>query len=223
MTDLVDQFERVLHGLQVAENPVAGVLQDGLSRGKIDSACVRIPYQLPDELYELYLWHNGTQTEETQPPRDWPFFNGFYFTPLKQAIHEYEILVKMAEFGDVGFKANWFPFLADADGNHYVYDGKSSPSSSIIKYSPDRTEQPVQFNSLCDMMRTIAQAYESGVIRYDKSDQCEDIDLDRFRDLAANLNPLIPFWPADIRDVERARDDQHDLYAAQTDDDDDDE
>jgi hypothetical protein len=80
MSTLLDALNHVLDR-RIALNPKFGsIIHPGISREKIIEITRDIPYQIPEELIELYEWHNGAGFVYDN------FFPVFEFRPLEHAI-----------------------------------------------------------------------------------------------------------------------------------------
>ena len=89
MSELIHALNRILNWLK--NNPSekyasVDVLQPGLSYEEIDRRVADLPFKLPEEVYQLYQWKNGTCDGEEDFSK---FFNGYTFLSLEAAINEY--------------------------------------------------------------------------------------------------------------------------------------
>lgn len=60
MSMLSVAMDRILNWMQQHRPERAKTFQPGLSREEIDQAIVGLQNYLPEELYELYQWRNGS-------------------------------------------------------------------------------------------------------------------------------------------------------------------
>jgi hypothetical protein len=112
----LDQFTTVLR----AHNYLVGdPFQPGLSRAEITDLARTLPFKLPEEVYQLYTWRNGTKADI-----DLSLFGDHIFIPLEQAIQEsrdieqYYEITKVLPFAS--FQGSWLvlpaePYAADID------------------------------------------------------------------------------------------------------------
>jgi hypothetical protein len=63
--DIPAKLERLQQVLEKAGYPIDKYLQPGLSREEIDARTRKLPFRLPEELYALYRWRNGTKKGKT--------------------------------------------------------------------------------------------------------------------------------------------------------------
>lgn len=123
---LSQALERIWNWFQVNAPTMAKFLQPGLTRDQID-AQQDLPFQLPEEVYQLYQWHNGSSAEqhiELMPQ--------YRFLSLEDVIAQYQITVEI--WKDVSETENWedgwgcegwFPVFGE-DGNFYIVEDQSS-------------------------------------------------------------------------------------------------
>jgi hypothetical protein len=69
-----------------------------------------------------------------------------------------------------------------------------TPGGQVLRVVPDETERPVVFSSVRNLIATIVEAYDRGVVRVE-GDYLE-LDDRAFGRLAAEREPALPWWPA---------------------------
>ena len=95
MSALVDALDRIVNWLQKHPSEKyasVDVLQPGLSYEEIDRIA-DLPFKLPEEVYTLYQWRNGTCDGEEERAQ---FFNGLTFLSLEAALGKYDELLEEA-------------------------------------------------------------------------------------------------------------------------------
>ena len=153
MSELIHALNRILNWLK--NNPSekyasVDVLQPGLSYEEIDRRVADLPFKLPEEVYQLYQWKNGTCDGEEDFSK---FFNGYTFLSLEAAINEYE---------DKNWKSYWFPIFYLDSRDYFVLLYKSENVAPISRiYLGGGEDEEVLFSSLTNMMLLIAKSYES--------------------------------------------------------------
>ena len=60
MSDLTDALERILSWIQRVSPSLTLSLKPALSYLQIREVIKELPFDLSEEVYELYQWHNGT-------------------------------------------------------------------------------------------------------------------------------------------------------------------
>lgn len=144
------------------------------------------------ELEALYGWRDGTSTEGVAAVDDIHMFPGFYLLSLEDAVANYRAFVT-----DRRWSSGWLPVFANGGGDFYVVDLGSQDESPVRHFRIDESEHPIEFSSIKDMLRTLAQAFERGIFFVDASGYLEMDDL-VFGTLAAELNPHIDWWTESI-------------------------
>jgi SMI1 / KNR4 family (SUKH-1) len=81
MSKLIEGLERIEAWLKINMPDRASELRPGLSDDDIREQVNDLPFSLPEEIYELYGWHNGNV--------DRLVFENYDFLPLKAAIGAY--------------------------------------------------------------------------------------------------------------------------------------
>ncbi|NES69668.1 MAG: hypothetical protein F6K24_32870 [Okeania sp. SIO2D1] len=151
MSALIEALERIKE-YHLKHSPFAvEELQPGLTRTQIDELVKDLPFSLPEELYELYQWHNGM----TNPQIFISNGKGLYgFLSLEKALEtsqrEYE--AALAGYGD--FLPNWlliFEAIPDncAEGCVLVVDKETAVMRT---YDSEYRDYPISHTSLTNMV-----------------------------------------------------------------------
>jgi cell wall assembly regulator SMI1 len=159
---LSQALERIWNWFQVNAPVMLTFLQPGLTYGHID-AQQDLPFRVPEEVYQLYQWHNGSSAEQYIE-----FLPHYRFLSLEDGIAQYQMTVEI--WRDVsetenhdgwGWFEGWFPLFAE-DANFYIVEVQSQPKTTapIIHFS-EYGEHKLTFNSLTDMMVAIAECLET--------------------------------------------------------------
>jgi cell wall assembly regulator SMI1 len=77
---MIDSLERILDWLQQNSLSSAAEFLPGLSFKEIEERVSDLPFKLPKEVYALYQWRNGTNSEAN-------IFVYHYFLDLDTALH----------------------------------------------------------------------------------------------------------------------------------------
>ncbi|MBV6621910.1 MAG: SMI1/KNR4 family protein [Rivularia sp. (in: Bacteria)] len=159
MSDLTDALNRIVNWLKnhTSEKYASvDVWQPGLSYEEIDRRVADLPFKLPEEIYELYQWRNGTYEGEEDFSR---FFSGYAFLSLESAIKEYE---------ELNWKLHWFPIFYLDSRDYFIISCQSEDLALILRiYLGGGEGEQVLFSSLTNMMLTIAECYETGAFYFD--------------------------------------------------------
>jgi hypothetical protein len=150
--DLPAKLERLRLISEKAGQPLDEHLQPGLSRQEIDARTRELPFRLPEELYTLYRWRNGSK-----PGSRLFLFRDHFFSSLENGMADLEGLAAHGV-------RNAFPFAA-FEGSYYALP--SEPHAFGPRY-----ERPVvnafegvdvYFFSLSRMLDTAIDWIEQGV------------------------------------------------------------
>lgn len=169
---LIQVLERIFCWFQANKPNITESLQPGLTREQIDAQVQALPFRLPEEVYQLYQWRNGSLI--TAPVE---FMPQYRLLSLEDAIAErkfsYDIYLEVRgdEVRDSDDNGCWLPLFAE-DGNYYVVKGDANPQANapILHRSEiacDREDLALIFNNLTDMMQAIAECFETGVYYFD--------------------------------------------------------
>lgn len=92
VSDIHGKLDKLLHTMRVLGFPVDNEFNPGLLREEISAKTKHLPFVVPEELYQLYTWRNGTRSDT-----DLFMFRDHFFISLEQALEEYENVVKYYE------------------------------------------------------------------------------------------------------------------------------
>lgn len=133
-------------------------LQPGLTAAEVYERAP-IPFQLPDEVLDLYAWHNGTVDHPARGRQKLFYYHEFL--SLEQAYEEYQW--RMQFNADERFEVldpHLFP-LFTFQGEHYMTRGTTERrAQSEIFFDYHGSSQV--YDSLHTMLAAIAECYESG-------------------------------------------------------------
>lgn len=199
---LSQALERIWKWFQVNGSAIAGSLQPGLTCEQIQAQVQDLPFCLPQEVYQLYQWHNGSSA--AQPIE---FLPQNRFLSLEEALDQYQMTVEIWRQGisesedwqDGNIRPEgWFPLFAE-DGNFYMVEGQPEPRTTapIIHFS-EYGDYGLVFNSLTDMMLAIAECLETGTYFLYEDTNCY---LD-WRDDAIEAEIWLKYQPQQAANVE---------------------
>lgn len=172
---LIHALELILCCMQANAPSVAQSLQPGLTREQIEAQLQRLPFRLPEEVYQLYQWRNGSV-----PEAQVDFLPQYRILSLEEAIGEWQSVYDLEReiceslVGDPRQESidlnnfDWLPLFAEAS-NYYVISGdiESKPTAPILYRFYIDFGLRLEFNSLTDMMLAIAECFETGVYYFD--------------------------------------------------------
>jgi hypothetical protein len=163
-------------------------LQPGLPADAVRTALAAEGLRSRPELEALWGWRDGVPDDTSLVLDDIQLFPGFYLASLDEAV------TNSRKFGaDERWTAGWLPVFANGGGDFYVVSLAPADAGAVRHFRVDETEHPVEFASLTAMTATLAAAFERGVFFVDDDGYLE-MDDDTFAELAAELNPDVPWW-----------------------------
>jgi hypothetical protein len=141
----------------IRQNTPGWDLQAGLGYEQIQEATRELPFELPLEIYELYMWRNGGSLEMLPMPDladevDYEVIQRFF--PLNEA-------VGIAKDWNNG----WFP-LFDTDGVIFWLVGTQDKQKTSPIFCNDEFDLPDEprFQSLAEMMAASVEAVKASEI-----------------------------------------------------------
>lgn len=185
-SEALAQIERGL--LALGRSSSLNLLRGGAAPERVRTALADCGLPSFEELETLYGWHDGSETSSTSSLDDLDLFPGFYLLSLDDAVANYRTFVSDARWAN-----EWFPLFANGGGDFYALETARSNARAIRHFRIDEREHPIEFESLAEMLTTLAEAFEQGVFYVDDHGYLEMDDL-KFATLAAQLNPTVPWW-----------------------------
>ena len=89
------------------------------------------------------------------------------------------------------WQRSWWPILANGGGDFFVVDGNEQ--GAVRRFRLDEADHPIEHRSLEALLVTAASAFDRRIFFVDLDGYLE-MDDDQFADLAAELNPDVPWW-----------------------------
>jgi len=182
---LVEALERLVDIFENRGVPMRQHLRPGLSRADVQTALSPLGLTPPEELYQLYEWHDGIDVVNAPDM----LFAEQQFIPLSEAIQEYADLLKY--YGEVPTSidlSQCFP-IASFEGDYStiycdttLVEGLQCPIIGIYHGIA------VIYENIERMAQTVAEWLISGI--YDNDDA--PVDDDRRYAIRERLNSRIP-------------------------------
>lgn len=188
--DMHGDLDRVAAALQRMHQPSVGRLQPPLPAAASRAALASVGLAITGEMERLYAWRNGMSSATGDLLTDLWFFPGFWFPPLEEAVRNYRERIVAPQW-----RKGWFPIFLDGAGDFYLVPCRKTrrETTGVIGFIHGEPEQAIEYTSLASMIKSLAEAYDSGAIVVD-SDGALEFDEDGFRRIAARLNPGIELW-----------------------------
>jgi len=174
MLTLTKALNRIFKYLEKHKPEAISLLQPGLSDSEIEELVKDLPIQLPEEIYDLYKWKNGSGKSPGLEHIAY-IFDEFSFYPLEVAIGKYRPkLIKDKRWKDI-YSSSWleifFCYIGEVGGYVFVDDSQET-SQVIFAYHKDGDDITQKYTSLTSMMTTIAECYETGAYSITKHEDC---------------------------------------------------
>lgn len=160
MSELTLALERINTWYQ--EKKSESIFQAGLSRSSIDQLVKDLQFSIPEEVYELYQWCNGSSEEPIA-------FGQQYILSLEEAVKWRQDVCGLNYCEeDVQDDPRWFPiFQLWCDHAFYVVVLGDEEKSVIRHYDPECEDYEICYESLTNLLLHIAEWLESS--QYDKN------------------------------------------------------
>jgi hypothetical protein len=161
MSPLTDTLDRVLNHRISLESRYASIVLPGLCRDRILEMTAQIPYRLPEEIIELYQWHNGTA------PEGWDnFIPCFELISLERATDIYDSYCEIDFIIDANKKSyrHGLPIMnCNGDSHLIAIFGNDTYTAPIwcIDLEIGICEQC--YDSLTAMAQTTVECFEEGL------------------------------------------------------------
>ncbi|WP_055077366.1 SMI1/KNR4 family protein [Pseudanabaena sp. 'Roaring Creek'] len=199
MEELIYSLNRISHWLENNEPNIADAFSQGITHMQIDRISSVLPFYLPEELYYLYQWHNGTSHSEFR----FDALGGMYFLPLDKSITEYrDNIIELKSYGL--WRDDWFPVFVGDPTSYFVIGGKEKFLSSPI-YSNDSKEHfdspfRQKYDSLTTMMQTLADCYERDAFEWTSESFYQDKEIvkevyQRYNPISQSMRPIAEWNP----------------------------
>lgn len=191
---LTENLDVLLSQLTRHGNPVADFLQPGLSRSLINSRTKSLPIHLPEEIYELYSWRNGSLTQNVAAG-DIGLIMDYWLMSLEDAIKTYERFAQNQLWYGDKLRPDWFPVFTNLSGDYYLVEcsGASNQAHAIREHQTDELNSPIIYVSLTAMIQTINECFATGVYIVE-DDGWIEIDEASQKMVARKYNPNVAYW-----------------------------
>jgi hypothetical protein len=195
MSELTSALERISAWYQ--EKQSRSVFQPGLSRSAIDELVKDLAFPVPEEVYELYEWCNGS-SEDSDPIA----FHQQYILPLEDAVKWRQGLGGL-NYGDDTWQddPSWFPISKLwCDHVFYVVVLGDREKSVVRNYDSECQNYNIYYESLTKLLLHCAEWLES--VQYFENVDGWEIACSRTRArLMVKYRVLESIPKDDLRDV----------------------
>ncbi|MGD2182804.1 hypothetical protein [Lusitaniella coriacea] len=160
MSELTKALDSILLWLQQHKPNYADKFLPGLSRMEIERQTIELLGKVPEEIYKLYQWRNGTSEEDIQSV----VYPSLGYLPLHEAIQECKWMSELYIEDEVfSFEGKLlFPFLRNNCSFCAVLLDREKQRDSPVIDIADELDLLLLYKSLTSMMITLAEYCNSG-------------------------------------------------------------
>lgn len=151
MSALTEALNRIFNWLQQHNPKAISYLKPGLTYAEIEDLAEKFSVLLPQEVYELYQWRNGSSSDKLTF-----IFDKMELLPLKKALNFYKVTRQSEPY--------FFPlFFSEVDLKYCEIVLQENFGNYSIIFSDAKEYDLVEpgYTSLTSMMLTIAECYEN--------------------------------------------------------------
>lgn len=196
---LSSDLDAVLEHWKRLATPVVPDLPPALSRAEINEAMRGLPFTLPEDVYEFYMWHDGTVNSGLLPY--------WYLMSLEDAIRTYNeapslfvnLVEEVQESGVLEKKAEnvkcCFPLFFDAGGTLLTLpcSENTQPGEPLISWDEELPQ--VIYKDIQSLVDTVVAASKIGAyfLPHEGLDVI-DVDMSKWLQAARECNPNVSYW-----------------------------
>jgi len=189
MEELTQYLNQILGWHTKLGSPRAKCLSPGLSVDEIRKKIAVLPFKMSDEFVELYAWRDGTPVHDP----NWVSFIEYHrFLPSDEALNIFQVTYAVTkQFYEI---TDWVLTFEDGSGDGYgisAIKGSSSVAPVVFLFEGEGVN--IVFESLTQMMRTMAASFESDVFTLGEDGDLKT-DFIRLGEVAQKMNPNIHYW-----------------------------
>lgn len=186
MSSLTTALEEIRAWLLEHAPKQASSLAPGLSLPEIQARLRSFPFAVPQEVYDLYLWRNGSGEEAG-------LFVYHHFLDLDLALTDAALLNDdfwVQARTQSQQPAHVFP-LFDFDGEYFVVPVTQAgvAAAPVFHVGCDDGALTRAFSSLTGMMQAIAASYQAGLYALDDEGYLHLTDPQKFGEIRRQYNP----------------------------------
>ena len=149
-----------------------------------------------EDIFDIFLWHNGTATDYQSPATKFYIIAGFLFNSINEMESTLYTLDFIYEFKQKGF----IPLFSNGHGEHLAInlkDYSNNPGSSKVFHLSTTEIFPELYTSIYDsfyqMFITVNECFKQGVYFIDGKGLM-DFDFKRYYKISGEMNPNSEYW-----------------------------
>jgi len=144
--------------------------------------------KVPNDIFEIYNWHNGTATNFELPMENFYLFPTYYLL----SINEIDEILQINFFNFNEQKL--LPILSSGHGEYLAISLKLPHQIFLIQFAlPDLDTCTSIYDNINVMLETIILCYERKYF-YIEQDSLLDMDFDKSWALSKKMNPNSDYW-----------------------------
>jgi SMI1 / KNR4 family (SUKH-1) len=197
MSGIAKKMDYILNNICLLQPEIIKYYQSGLSCQSIDELTKDFPFNLSQEVYELYQWRNGLAQRHFQ--NNWCKHEFLFpeqlksdvtcsFCSLQDAMYLYRIMRDAGDNDDEYWHQKWFP-IASFECKRMLYVVGDADPSPVYLWDVDYFNQnPVRvYKNLTSMVSVVAECCEFGLYQLTPYEYGEEGEM-RIRIDKARLN-----------------------------------
>ena len=140
-------LQEIEENLKEKFSQVYGEFQGGASDEELKDLKNLFSEDLPQELIELYKWHNGQDGYGSLNQKD-----NFTFLPIDEVVDGYDFLNDPMEEPSKPYEKSWIPLLYNGRGDYLMYESQGENQGKILTYLHDSSERKIKYESIQELL-----------------------------------------------------------------------
>jgi hypothetical protein len=154
---MIDLLRELEDELGRAAPPVAAALRPGLAGDHIDSRLEGLPQPIPEDVRDLYSWHDGA--EKVFGAYRAEVYRGGMFLPLEEAVANRSGGIDSGH----GWNTGWLPVFMD---EHFIFEAVACGpgGGAVVNFAyVDLPEFHSEYSSLRDLIQSVILRWRAGI------------------------------------------------------------
>jgi len=192
-----DRFQGLLKNLNALLNSIHAPILKRLNKGITTEDASRVfgDLQFPEEVFQLYNWHNGMALEEKGKIGEFWLFSLGAILPAEMAMKIYKMKVGNDKYWDI----DKFPLFESRGGEYFLIDIDKNRETygMIFLYSVGAVDFEViisMYDSLESLFETIIRCFQQGAYFYNHITKTLGFNPDLERAIVRKYNPRADYW-----------------------------
>jgi hypothetical protein len=191
LDDLLKKYFELLRKLKI---PLTELLQNGIDKSIIVEKFAKLKLNIPEEVFTLYSWKNGTFPSEKHTLNQMWVFPGGILSSIDESIEMYQKYAGLDSY----WTSSMFMLFEDGGGEMYLIDtDRNSPTyKMIIKHSIGAVDYDViitVYDSLEALFKSVLECFETGAYNYESNGKMQ-FDWQQSVVISRKYNPRSDLW-----------------------------